>query len=487
MKKLTFFLLFPLVLGTFYSLAEEPTIEQDQNIVVVQPTDNGEALINPGMGWTMHFYSNIPTNYGSKLEASDSLDWFDGCSTVYLRLPWAYIEPEEGKFNWAIVDTPAQRWIAKGKKISFRFTCSESWLRWATPEWVQKAGAKGFNFDFGKGVSENGKLWVPIYDDPIFLEKLEHFLAAAGKRYNGNPDVEFIDVGTFGMWGEGHTGGDNKLSQEETDKMSKIHIDLHKKYFPDTLLCVSDDISGSSNRNAPWAGMEYALSQGVTMRDDSILVQPPPRSWYHAEMAEMFWRTLPVILEHEHLCSSVERKAWSGDLLMKSVEDYHASFMSIHWWPEIEWKENQTTIEKINRRLGYRLQLRELRYPKQVTIAKPFSVDWSWTNAGVAPCYCGGFPALTLKDEKGGIVSVLVEESFDMKSLPVAPPDKAEIKNIKSEFRIGFVAPTTKPGIYDVYVSIGRRDGTPQIALPLPNDDGQRRYKVGQIELTVGK
>ena len=28
--------------------------------------------------------------------------------------------------------------------------------------------------------------------------------------------------------------------------------------------------------------MDYAIAHGVTMRDDSILVQPPPDSWYHA-------------------------------------------------------------------------------------------------------------------------------------------------------------------------------------------------------------
>jgi beta-galactosidase GanA len=84
------------------------------------------------MGGTIHFYSNIPGNYGSKLEASDALLWFPGCSTVYLRIPWAYVEPEEGVFNWAILDTPAQRWIASGGKVAFRITCSESWLRYAT-------------------------------------------------------------------------------------------------------------------------------------------------------------------------------------------------------------------------------------------------------------------------------------------------------------------------------------------------------------------
>ena len=53
--------------------------------VTVRPEDSGEALVNPDMGWTMHFYSNIPENYGSKLELSDTLHDFPGLSTVGSR------------------------------------------------------------------------------------------------------------------------------------------------------------------------------------------------------------------------------------------------------------------------------------------------------------------------------------------------------------------------------------------------------------------
>jgi len=47
----------------------------------------------------------------------------------------------------------------------------------------------------------------------------------------------------------------------------------------------------------------------------------------------------------------------------------------------------------------------------------------------------------------------------------------------------GRVAPVTRPGDYAVYVSVGRRDGTPRIALPLAGDDGQHRYRLGQLVL----
>ena len=52
----------------------------------INPIDHGKALVNPDMGWTMHFYPNRIKNYGSQLEPSDTLDDFPGLSTVYLRI-----------------------------------------------------------------------------------------------------------------------------------------------------------------------------------------------------------------------------------------------------------------------------------------------------------------------------------------------------------------------------------------------------------------
>ena len=48
-----------------------------------------------------------------------------------------------------------------------------------------------------------------------------------------------------------------------------------------------------------------------------------------------------------------------------------------------------------------------------------------------------------------------------------------------------FVLPT-KLGAYDVFLSAGLRDGTPRIALPMADGDGQRRYKVGTIRVVDG-
>jgi hypothetical protein len=83
----------------------------DQTITL-RPADTGAELANPGMGWGFYYYDNEPRNYGSKLASSDTPDDWPGLTVIYLRIPWSYLEPEEGKLDWSILDTPAQRWIS---------------------------------------------------------------------------------------------------------------------------------------------------------------------------------------------------------------------------------------------------------------------------------------------------------------------------------------------------------------------------------------
>lgn len=448
----------------------------EEERTTVRPEDTGTALENPGLGWVFHYYDNVPAHYGSRLAPSDTLDDFPGLTVVYLRIPWSYLEPEEGRFDWAVLDTPAQRWIAKGKQVAFRFSCCESWLRWATPEWVQQAGAKGYNFRPGQGVVEDGPFWEPDYDDPIFLAKLDHFLAAAAARYDGNPEVAFIDVGSFGVWGEGHTYA-SSLRPYSADTVRR-HIDLYRKHFPHTLLAANDDFA-SQGRGLET--IEYARQQGLTLRDDSILVQGGENAYLNAAMAPAFWPHVPVILESEHYGGSRDRGNWQdGSQYLQAVEDYHASYVSIHWWPREFLDENRDLVDRINRRLGYRLQLVEASWPTVVPRDGVLRFTAQWRNAGVAPCLPGGYPAVTLKDAAGGIVGVFVDEGFDVRALPVGSPGEAEARIQEASLALPF---NLKCGAFDVYVSVGTQTGTPRLALPLPEGDGQRRYRLGTLRV----
>lgn len=218
------------------------------------------------------------------------------------------------------------------------------------------------------------------------------------------------------------------------------------------------------------------------------MVQPPPNSWYHSELANQFWPKFPVILEHEHYGSSLNRKAWNKDLWLKSVEDYHASYMSIHWWPRILLNENKDAIEKINRRLGYRICLKEASWPESITIGAPFEIETTWKNAGVAPCYPGGYVTFTIKDSKDGIISTHTDVSFNVRDLPVTSPNEEITKTMITKINIaplfkGNFSRNVNPGQYSLYVSVGKPDATPTIELPHDKEDNNKRYKLGIINL----
>ncbi|MBN1506188.1 MAG: DUF4832 domain-containing protein [Sedimentisphaerales bacterium] len=448
---------------------------------VVHPADTGVALVNPGMGWVLHHYDNSPFNYGGKLAPSDTVDDFPGVGVIYLRIAWSYLEPQEGQFNWSVLDTPAQRWLDEGKQIALRISCSEGSPRFATPEWVRQAGAKGYFFTGGKGIDPNGRAWEPDYDDPIFIEKLDHFLAALAERYDGNPEVAFIDVGSFGIWGEGHTYWSTK--KPYSAETIRRHIDLHTKHFKKTLLAANDDFASHDRGRSV---IEYTAQQGLTLRDDSILVQGGQNAYFSADFAPLFWQKVPVVLESEHYGPSRSRGYWKdGSQYLQAIEKYHASYTSVHWWPREFLAANEDLVRRINQRLGYRLQLLEASWPAEVAADGTFWFATKWQNAGVAPCLPGGYPTLTIKDTKGGIAAVFVDEGLNMRDLPIADPGKAIATNHKATFALPLATDERsrllKPSDYGIYISIATATGTPKIALPLPNEDGHRRYRLGML------
>ena len=93
----------------------------------------------------------------------------------------------------------------------------------------------------------------------------------------------------------------------------------------------------------------------------------------------------------------------------------------------------------------------------------------------------GGYPAVTLKDSQGGIAGVFVcDEGFNVRSLPVAIAGKAGGRRQEKAFLLPL---QLGGGADELFLSLGRRTGTPRIALPLEGDDGQRRYRLGAIQV----
>jgi hypothetical protein len=134
------------------------------------------------------------------------------------------------------------------------------------PRWVFEAGAQ-YRLEELNEVKTGttgivGVKAVPVFDDKIYLQKLEKFFLAMGKKYDGDPRLTFINIRLFGNWGEGHIYpfSDKALPGE----VPKRHIQLHLNAFKKTQLIL------------PYRIKEYepiydwAVTQGIAIRRDGV-------------------------------------------------------------------------------------------------------------------------------------------------------------------------------------------------------------------------
>src|SRR5260370_38400547 len=49
----------------------------------------------------------------------------------------------------------------------------------------------------------DGEIWQPDFSDPLYLKYWGELVAEAGKRYDGNPYLDSVDISSVGYWGEG--------------------------------------------------------------------------------------------------------------------------------------------------------------------------------------------------------------------------------------------------------------------------------------------
>ena len=107
------------------------------------------------------------------------------------------IEPEPGKFRWDIVDLALEEAREHGQTLAIRLMPYSN--QDPLPGWYRNSGARRAN----KPTDKDGEIWQPDFSDPLFLKYWGELVAEAGKRYDGNPFLDSVDISSVGYWGEG--------------------------------------------------------------------------------------------------------------------------------------------------------------------------------------------------------------------------------------------------------------------------------------------
>jgi hypothetical protein len=413
-------------------------------------------FVNPGQGWM------------SQQRTPPEHPRFP-YSVVYVRFNWADAEPEEGRYNWALIDDVIESWKPRGAGVALRvMTCNaHSQGYYTSPQWLFDAGCQGFEYLRGGDDPTSGGQRIPRiepdYSDPIYLEKHGAFLEALGQRYDGHPHIEFLDIGSYGIWGEWHTPNPAPVAVRQQI------VDLYLRAFTSTpLVFMSDDAEV----------LAYALARGTGFRRDGVGSPWHERNWIGSDkyavvpaLAEA-WTQAPVVLEWFGNYDYLRQRDWSFKDAVHFMLRNRVTLINdnIGRVPP----EAMPALEELARRAGSRLLLRELAHPATGRPGDSLPFEMQWANVGVGKLYQAWVLRVELID-----VHHQVAVSTDAQ---VDPRDW-----LPGEHAVQHALPlpaSLTAGAYHVAVSIVDPSGQRppfRLAMNAPNLDG--RYRVSQVHV----
>jgi hypothetical protein len=319
---------------------------------------------------------------------------------AYFYASWRELEPQPGKFDWASFEKKWNAPLARGKHVILRLFLEYPNQPTGLPQWVIDAGVKRTPYD----TKEVGKGLCPDWDDPKLLEPLLRFIAAFGKRYNANPRVAFIQLGTLGFWGEWHTWPVEKLmASVETQK--KV-VAAYRAAFPDVPIHARYPHEATRH---PWLGYHDDMIPEDTLGSEDWKFLP---SLQRAGRTEN-WKSAPFGGE----MVPGQAKKWLGEgweTLQKAIEALHFSWIG-PYCPANEASltpEMKSRAEALVRRMGYSFRWTKVTFGEDDTGV--FRVRLEGVNEGVAPLYRNWPLEVAVLDETGRDV-ILTRPNIDLR------------------------------------------------------------------------
>ncbi len=428
----------------------------ESNMLHVQFREVDTLFANPGQGWMTQ-------------QRSPRGEPRFPCSVVYIRFNWADAEPEEGTFNWKLIDDVIAAWNPRGAAVAMRvMTCNaHSGGYYTSPKWLFDGGCKSFEYLVGGDDPTSGgqrrPRIEPDYADPMYLEKHGAFLKALGERYDGRPEVEFLDIGSYGVWGEWHTQHPAPLA------VRKQIADLYLRAFRKTpLVFMSDDAEV----------LNYALAHGTGFRRDGVGSPWHEQNWIGSSkyagvigMAEA-WKRAPVVFEWFGDYSYLQSRQWSFDAAADFMLNNHVTLINdnIGRVPP----QAMPHLEKLALLAGARFVLREVVHEKTVKRGAALSLEMNWANVGVGKLQHSYVLRLFLLDGTGK-PEVTAQSKADPRdwlpgehSIRESIPIPATLGAAQYTVAVAFLDPSTRRPPW-------------RLAIAAPESEGQ--YKISNVKV----
>lgn len=289
-----------------------------------------------------------------------------------------------------------------------------------TPPFVYEMGAKKIQIDL-RGTEYHA--YAPVWDDSIYIWAAKEFAKALAEKYDGDPRIEYIDIRTFGEWGEWHTS--HILgSVMPADSVLKDMLDYYASVFKKTQLVLPSNGFGDV--------YTHALDLGITKRDDGFIGIPGrPDTLLRAYNAN-----LPTIAEniagyrtmltYDDLIPGGSQK-WTAERWVDAITTAHLTYYVLDQDNDCGYyfyKDNKALADSMSKVIGYnftvtRAELLTIAGADNASSTAENSADTAAgnvatntlnitvKNTGVAPCFFDVYLVAEFVDSTGAAIAQL--------------------------------------------------------------------------------
>ncbi len=328
---------------------------------------------------------------------------------------WNKLNPAKGVYDWSGLEELLDALAAHNMGYALRvFPYSPSFIRddstpeenydW-TPKYVYEAGAKKITARYKEN---NANAAVPVWDDSVYLHYAKEFATALAAKYDGDPRIEYIDVRSFGEWGEWH------VSNLDGSRMPSVEIqkDMLKHYasvFKKSLLVLPSDGYGDV--------YTYALSLGITKRDDCLIGIPGTADSlvraYEANMPTVAENCggYAIMLNYTDVIPGGYLK-WTPERWVDAIRTAHLTYYVLDQdFDDCGYRfynDNKALADSMTKVIGYNFTV---THAELLTAAPPTAGTLNITvkNTGVAPCFFDIYMVAEFVDSTGKALAQIGE------------------------------------------------------------------------------
>ncbi len=367
------------VLGLCFVLLNNSALGQDRKSLQYQPA----PIDNPLKG-LVPYQGDVRSRFPHSLEFN---------YVAYSSLVKGYDE-----FDWSPLERMLDDIASRGHQAVFRIYLEYPNKTKILPEFLIRDGLKVHKYlNTNTQPLPPSQVETPDYEDPNLRRSLQNFIAALGKKYDGDPRIGFITAGLLGTWGEWHTYPKNELfaSKEVQDEV----MTAYEAAFQTTPVLLRYPAGKGDHQKAANSGRKFGY------HDDSFAwatldTGKPSDSWFYMNAlktagpdAEEKWKLCPIGGE-------IRPEAWGHVFdekpavtqvqdFRRCVEQTHVSWlMDSGMFRKKQSNERMARAESWVQRMGYEFyvssvainELRDSRIEVRLEIENrgvaPFYYDW---------------------------------------------------------------------------------------------------------------